>query len=368
VYSPTFVSSPPTASLGTEESQTYGSPMNMTKNSNWQWSNFTWSNCSVVAGTRIVWRIYYNDTVNNQNATDIQVFDVVPIKIIITLNSNRTNSVNQIVVRPNTAILLYGNAYYNNGSAFANSPIYFNYSTTPLGNNNTDSNGNYIFTFSIPYTGNYTLVARANDAQGSSGYNTTVLYVAATPSNVKYRLSYHFGTDASNDVEKTGNYNETVDALSVSRFFYSSDSNLAHAYTCTYDSSEYSAQLLSLIHSYQRNNLNYINFTANAALTDYTEEVSQKIAGSSLLIAYTKGTCNVVDNSMYLVESNQIPSRPFASFSFGTPSEIPFLIRAKYDKIALNGTDVFGSGTNVMCIRKVAISSNYYPVESVKRC
>jgi hypothetical protein len=114
--------------------------------------------------------------------------------------------------------------------------------------------------------------------------------------------------------------------------------------------------------------LNYINFTANAGLTDYILELSQKIAGSSLIIAYTKGTCSIIDNGMYLVESNQIPSRPFASFGFGIPSEIPFLIRAKYDKIALNGSDVFGSGTNNICVSNDAITASNYQLVTVKRC
>ena len=293
----------------------------------------------------------------------------VTAKIIVTLNSNRTNSANQIVMRPNTGILMYGTSYYDSdGSAFASNPIYFNYSTTSLGSNTTDSNGNYNFSFSIPYSGNYTLIAGINDAYNNSLYNTTLLYITSTPFNVKYRLSYHFGASATNDVEKTGNYNESVDSLTVSRFFYSSNSNLTHAYTCTYDPSYAPSQVLSLIHSYQRNNLNYVNFTANASLADYILELSQKVAGSSLIIAYTKGTCSLIDNNMYLVESNQLPSKPFASFAFGTPKEIPFLIQVKYDRIALNGSDIFGSGSNNMCVSKDAITANNYPLVTVKRC
>jgi hypothetical protein len=54
----------------------YNSPMNMTKDSNWQWSNFTWSNSSVPLNTVVGWRIYYNDTSGNQNVTDIMTFTV----------------------------------------------------------------------------------------------------------------------------------------------------------------------------------------------------------------------------------------------------------------------------------------------------
>jgi hypothetical protein len=97
-------------------------------------------------------------------------------------------------------------------------------------------------------------------------------------------------------------------------------------------------------------------------------EISQQIGRSNLIIAYTKGTCSIVDNSMYLVETNQIPSRPFASFSFGTPTEIPFLIRAEYDKIVINGSDVFDIGTNTLCVSNDAITANNYRLMTVKKC
>lgn len=42
----------------------------------WTWSNFTWSNSSISAGTQIQWRIYYNDTYGNVNGTSIHTFTV----------------------------------------------------------------------------------------------------------------------------------------------------------------------------------------------------------------------------------------------------------------------------------------------------
>jgi parallel beta-helix repeat protein len=63
-------------SVGSERNYTYGSPMNMTKDNSWQWSNFTWQNSSVTEGTIVGWRIYYNDTANNQNGTNIATFKI----------------------------------------------------------------------------------------------------------------------------------------------------------------------------------------------------------------------------------------------------------------------------------------------------
>ena len=63
-----------------ENKSTYGSPMNMNDvSATWSWSNFTWQNNSVPKGTTIGWRIYYNDTSGNENATDIGTFEIKPV-------------------------------------------------------------------------------------------------------------------------------------------------------------------------------------------------------------------------------------------------------------------------------------------------
>jgi hypothetical protein len=40
------------------------------------WSNFTWSNSSIVEDTIVGWRIWYNDSVGNWNKTDILNFTI----------------------------------------------------------------------------------------------------------------------------------------------------------------------------------------------------------------------------------------------------------------------------------------------------
>ena len=54
----------------------YGSPIQMQKNNQWQWSNFTWRNSDVAPGSVVGWRIYYNDTSGNANCTDIMSFRI----------------------------------------------------------------------------------------------------------------------------------------------------------------------------------------------------------------------------------------------------------------------------------------------------
>jgi hypothetical protein len=55
---------------------TYGSPLKMQENGEWQWSNFTWQNPAILGGTTVGWRIYYSDTDGNINYTDILSFSV----------------------------------------------------------------------------------------------------------------------------------------------------------------------------------------------------------------------------------------------------------------------------------------------------
>jgi hypothetical protein len=65
---------------------TYGSPMDMGDAvATWEWSNFTWVNASVTAGTTVGWRIWYNDTSGNYNVTDVMTFTVQAIDLSFTL-------------------------------------------------------------------------------------------------------------------------------------------------------------------------------------------------------------------------------------------------------------------------------------------
>ena len=43
----------------------------------WVWSNFTWQNASVTAGTTVGWKIRYNDTAGQTTCTDVMSFDIL---------------------------------------------------------------------------------------------------------------------------------------------------------------------------------------------------------------------------------------------------------------------------------------------------
>jgi len=96
--------------------------------------------------------------------------------------------------------------------------------------------------------------------------------------------------------------------------------------------------------------------------------LSQKHDSSSLLLALTKGDCRLIENKMYLVESQTIPSKAFSSFSFVFPIQNIFQIIASYDKIDLKGSLSFSKGLHTICVEKSGISDAYKPIVEVRKC
>ncbi|MCD6371356.1 MAG: hypothetical protein J7L39_01400 [Candidatus Aenigmarchaeota archaeon] len=67
-----------------ENKTTYGSPLSFGEVTS-GWSNFTWQNLSVQAGTVVAWRICANDTVGNENCTNIRTFEIKPTYLLVDL-------------------------------------------------------------------------------------------------------------------------------------------------------------------------------------------------------------------------------------------------------------------------------------------
>ena len=360
------------AFLATDESGSWKNYTDGTYNSPYDfngvkegWSNFTWINTSIKEYRVIHWKIWANDSSGLESVTDTKTFIVNP-KIIITIESERRFG-NKIIVKPGNSITIYGRAYYEaDSSSYANKPIYFSYESIQLGSNFTNSTGHYVFHFTLP-EGTYALKAKTEDSLGNKGENTTLIFITYRPSYVKYRLSFHLGTTKTNDIYRIGSYNESVDDLDVSRVVYPFE--IEHAFVCTYDKTEFSEGLLSsLIHSYLKSRLSYLNFSTLPSNSAYTLELKQMLDGSSLLIAFTKGGCELVEEKMYLVEDQTIPSKALSSFIFGAPSQNIFEIIAKYDRIELEGNLTFSKGIHSLCIGKTGVSDAYKPVIEVRKC
>jgi hypothetical protein len=107
----------------------------------------------------------------------------------------------------------------------------------------------------------------------------------------------------------------------------------------------------------------------NSYINDsYAIELEQKIQDSSMMLAYTKGTCDLIDSKMYLVKNESVPSRSFASYGYEASSQLRYQISAGYSRIDINGTDSFRSGNSKICIEKVGKSSGGYTRINLKRC
>lgn len=172
------------------------------------------------------------------------------------------------------------------------------------------------------------------------------------PTFVKFNFDYKIGGNKSEDAYDIGTINETIGVRNVTKQFSTLHGNLTSKYVCTYNKTD--GIVLSLIHSGKSDRLDYINFTSIIDVNNYNNNtyktsIRQKIVGSSLIIPFTKGTCKTVSNNFYLVESQDIPSKPFASFKLGGES-IPIQIYSTYDRLQLNGTDRFSAGSYKVCL------------------
>ncbi|MEM7819046.1 MAG: right-handed parallel beta-helix repeat-containing protein, partial [Candidatus Aenigmatarchaeota archaeon] len=75
------------------------------------WSNFTWQNSSVREGTVIAWRIYVNDTSNNQNVTDIMTFEVKPTYLLV--NWKEDSQINSNICKASLPCSIIPNSVFN---------------------------------------------------------------------------------------------------------------------------------------------------------------------------------------------------------------------------------------------------------------
>jgi hypothetical protein len=331
------------------------------------WSNVTKTINSTI-GAGMAWCVYANDTLGNWNGTSCQNPFSFTTKIVLalTVESARMNPESQLISRPGSEIEIHGRAFYvANGEPYPNEQLTFSYGSIVLGTNTTDAWGNYSFTFSIPYEGDYLLSLAGTDIQ-----NTTSLHISTHPTYVKYKMQYHLGSDKSDDVYRIGTSeltNETVDGGGKANLQYSN--NLTHGYICSYDKVEYpDGLLLGMSHSGLAAGLYFVNFSSMSGHSDYSLELKQKIQDDTLLLIYSKGTCQIVSDKMYLVEKNEIPSRAFSSFGYPTPSATPVLIQFSNDRIQIAGSDRFSVGDYKICVQKSGISPGNKPMISVRTC
>ena len=292
--------------------------------------------------------------------------------VLISLESDKMGSDRVIRTRLSKSILVYGTAKYSiDSTALDGKTVTIDYSSTALGTSTTNSTGNYNLTFSIPYDGSYFLNVNISDSYNNTGTNSTNMTIKSRPTYVKYRFSFDLGnySNSTYRIPTTPLTNVSLSTNNVSDLKYSTD--LSHAYVCAYNDLDFSnGMLLALAHSYKMTDLDYVNFSSNytGQTANYTLELRNNPDSSKLILIYTKGTCQLVDGKMYLVEKQTIPTKSMVSFTLPALERLPVLIYAQYDKIQLYGTERFVKGSHRICIEKPGLTEGNKPLVNVTRC
>lgn len=191
-----------------------------------------------------------------------------------------------------------------------------------------------------------------------------MLKAQSRTSYVRFRFTYHLGTNKTNDFYKFAELSGSIDEQNINIVGY--PNNLSHFYFCTYDEEEFDKGMLaSLIYSGKTQDLNSIIFSATQA-EDYKAEVKQKIEGTNLILVFTNGTCEKIDKKIYTIEKYGLPSQPFSVYPQASGLSILMILRN--DKISIRGSETFGPGTNRICIEYSSTTKENKPIIEVRKC
>ena len=252
---------------GSEETFTYGSPMDMgNAAATWTWSNFTWSNSSVAQCTVVGWKIYYNDTKGNQNVTDRMNFtirDTTPPKY--------SNNASQLATTYNPTGYSNFSVTWSDSCGFNNSYIEHNFTGTLQNTTMSGSYPTYTYNSSSLAASTYQFRFVANDS--SNNQNATE-WRYFTIAKADPAASMILALDGSSTESQTRNYPNTT------RFLLS-ESNSGDG-GCSYDikedgtsqgSTDYTKQLAA--RSYNITGYTDICTNYTAAQTEITLTVTQ---------------------------------------------------------------------------------------------
>lgn len=152
---------------------TWKYPKPMGGSTDWVWSNYTWSNSSIVSST-IGWRIWYNDTTGYANKTDI-----------LTFTTNNPPQYSSIVVSPTSPVLYGNNSFWLNitwtdpESDSITSWVTHNFtgSYANYSMSNDSANHFYYHLQSVPSSSTYYYFFYANDTYNNHNQTSTSSYV-----------------------------------------------------------------------------------------------------------------------------------------------------------------------------------------------
>ena len=284
-------------------------------------------------------------------------------KFVITLESDKMNEKRRIISRPNIRIKVYGKMFYEDLTP-TKALVSLNYNGFQV-LNQSDSNGNYLISFSVPYEGIYDLKVLARDEFNNTAFNSTPLWILTSPLTSTYFLSFKISTDKSNDNYTIGTSPLTQGSFSNEFEIVKSANELNNYYVCTFSPNK--NLLIALAHSYAKKDLEWIGLNNSLASPSYTLSLKNSLE-SKLIIPFTQGDCQNIESKYYLIRKQVIPAQPFTAFSFKTPETLPLIARLKYETIDIISDERFGKGSYRLCISYFNVSQANLPQIRVERC
>ena len=245
----------------------YNSPATLSGTS--AWSNFTWSNSSIVPGTVIAWKVYANDSVNNQNVTSVNTFTIDGTPPIYSNEATSVPNRTQYVPGRNYGFQIDWNDSVGVDTVFfetdLNSSSLTNFTATHVSENT------YVINFTDIGAGNYHYRWLANDTSGNwnISFPSTVYSITQNQTN-PINLVINNGTASYINQNVTITYGTNVTVYAVNAYLNSGIAYLFRNDTnVTATENGTSIVLGAGMHSYFANTSGNANYTSNTTDTYY---------------------------------------------------------------------------------------------------
>ncbi|MFH0711156.1 MAG: hypothetical protein V1944_01105 [Candidatus Aenigmatarchaeota archaeon] len=162
--------------------------------------------------------------------------------------------------------------------------------------------------------------------------------------------------------------NATEGNVTSFAFACRNSSSAISTYICSFDNGTDFAQshFTGLIYAGDRTNFIQSCFS-NYSNSNYKINISFTNDGR-ILLPFSNGTCKAIDDRMYVISKQQVPSRSFnTSYSSGGGVEMQYGLILEYERIKIQGSDHFGQGQQRICIQKTG-EMRYRAVVNVSKC
>jgi type II secretory pathway pseudopilin PulG len=184
-----------------------------------------------------------------------------------------------------------------------------------------------------------------------------IIEVMNVTEDVTTNLVWHLGPSREGDLVKVGGL-----AVADQACFYSDE--LAHYYACVWDGTELAEpQLGSLIYAGLAGDF----LQVCAANVTTANKFNLTFRGEqTLLLPITRGTCDLIDGTMYQIEKWGIPATSFVTYVVER-EKVSLRLILTYGQIRIAGTGRFPRGSHRACVENVGTEAGK-PVVAVIAC